>query len=146
MTDNPEQGSNSSSTSGRGRARLRSVPTRTVMVFPTRDGDHITVTISVGKYIHSFFVKLQKCSWYESFEISRNSSIHVLERPAPVRRVRFAPNFEGLLSVVFSWNYINPKGFQNTQNSISNPFFRCSNSRRPGFSSCPKYNGRYAQC
>lgn len=51
MSANQNSGSASGSASAesRGRARFRAVPTRTVMVFPTRDGDHITVTISIGK-------------------------------------------------------------------------------------------------
>ena len=42
----------------RGRAQARrppragqGPPVRTVMVFPTRDGDHIEVTISIGKFM-----------------------------------------------------------------------------------------------
>ena len=36
-------------TRGRARARTRAAPARTVMVFPTRDGDHIVVTLTIGK-------------------------------------------------------------------------------------------------
>ena len=45
--ENPTESEN------RGRSRRRTprvTPARTVMVFPTRDGDHIVVTLTIGKY------------------------------------------------------------------------------------------------
>ena len=32
------------------RRPTRRIPARTVMVFPTRDGDHIVVTLTIGKF------------------------------------------------------------------------------------------------
>ena len=57
-------GQGSDAAGNRGRARFRSVPTRTVMVFPTRDGDRVTVTISVGKSQ----IYLLKGIWNRSIE------------------------------------------------------------------------------
>ena len=47
----PAENPDGSEARGRSRSRsARTAPTRTVMVFPTRDGDHIVVTLSIGKF------------------------------------------------------------------------------------------------
>ena len=49
----PAENPNGAENRGRGRRRTsRPAPARTVMVFPTRDGDHIVVTLTIGKLLN----------------------------------------------------------------------------------------------
>ena len=94
---------------------------RTVLVYPTRDGDHILVTLNLGKYnlciiSQEITVNIEYCgclrvlrTFYKILILARESSTGSAQEPAepPRRRVRFAPDFSGSLLGFYG----NPLGF-----------------------------------
>ena len=89
-----------SSRSGRSRARdgrnrVNLGPTRTVMVFPTRDGDYITVTVNIGElfYVFGFLLVQEMC-------VEPSTDVLLAQESLDRRtRVRFGPDLTGCFRV-----------------------------------------------